>query len=111
VHNEAASIVTNWKPSVQTGGILYGALPAFSTEDSCSEVTISGWRIGTGADITSVTLNGVAAKEILSQTQDSVVVLAGRAFSQHVGTGDIVVSTYAGLVSTLEGAFRYKVGV
>jgi hypothetical protein len=37
-------------------------------------VTISGWRIGTGADITSVTLNGVAAKEILSQTQDSVVV-------------------------------------
>jgi hypothetical protein len=52
--------------------------------------------IHTGADITSVTLNGVAAKEILSQTQDSVVVRAGRASSEDMGTGNIVVSTNAG---------------
>jgi hypothetical protein len=59
-------------------------------------VTISGWRIGTGADITSVTLNGVAAKKILSQTQDSVMVVAGKASSEDMGTGDIVVTTSAG---------------
>jgi hypothetical protein len=108
VHNERAPTVTNWAPATRTGGIVNGAMPAFATEDSCSEVTISGWRIGTGADITNVTLNGVAAKEILSQTQDSVVVRAGRGYSMDMGTGDIVVTTSDGLVSTLEGAFSYK---
>mmetsp|Transcript_28722 Transcript_28722/g.61872 ORF Transcript_28722/g.61872 Transcript_28722/m.61872 type:complete len:1063 (+) Transcript_28722:186-3374(+) len=104
LHNERAATVTNWMPAVETGGIISSAMPAFAVEDSCAEVVISGWRIGSGADITSVTLAGVEATRILSQTEDSVVVWAGRNWG--TGTGDIVVTSSAGL-STLAGGFSY----
>ncbi|KAJ1436610.1 hypothetical protein B484DRAFT_445580 [Ochromonadaceae sp. CCMP2298] len=113
VHNERATTITNWVPAVRTGGIISSAMPAFAVEDSCAEVVISGWRIGSGADITSVTLAGVEATRILSQTEDSVVVWAGRgagalqALATGTGTGNIVVTSSAGLVSTLVGGFSY----
>ncbi|KAJ1409656.1 hypothetical protein B484DRAFT_468748, partial [Ochromonadaceae sp. CCMP2298] len=104
--NENAASAASWVAAVETGGLIDTAMPAFALQDACTEVAISGWRIGTGSDITSVTLNGVDVEEIVSQTQDSVVVRAGRGYS--TSTGDVVVSTSAGLVSTLAGGFSYK---
>ncbi|KAJ1394100.1 hypothetical protein B484DRAFT_407992 [Ochromonadaceae sp. CCMP2298] len=83
-------------------GTVYGCAPAFTLEDACSEVTITGWQLGTGSDITNVTLSGAQA-DIMSQTSDSVVVRAGRG----MGTGDVVVTSPSG-TSTLAGGFLYR---
>jgi hypothetical protein len=72
----------------------------------CFTVTITGWNIGTGSDISSVTVAGIVCSEIQSQSQHSVeakIVVAG---SGSVGTGDVVV-TSAGFSTTLVDGFTF----
>eukprot|EP00698_Gefionella_okellyi_P002166 TRINITY_DN119_c0_g1_i2.p1 TRINITY_DN119_c0_g1~~TRINITY_DN119_c0_g1_i2.p1 ORF type:complete len:1348 (-),score=270.44 TRINITY_DN119_c0_g1_i2:1737-5780(-) len=66
-------------------------------------VTISGSGLGTG-DITGVTLNGVTAA-VLSQTANSVTVLAGTTASASLG--HVVVSSQRFGITSLSNAFRY----
>mmetsp|Transcript_2709 Transcript_2709/g.4198 ORF Transcript_2709/g.4198 Transcript_2709/m.4198 type:complete len:480 (-) Transcript_2709:1269-2708(-) len=59
VHNEQISRVINWKPSLHNQeGLLFAVEPDTSPIDICTVVNITGWRIGNGDDITSVTLDG-----------------------------------------------------
>ena len=105
VLEERLSIVTNWRSSLTTDGIIFSATPSTLATGSCAEVTIDGWRLGSGSDITSVTLAGVEVEAILSQTQDSVTVRSSSATS--TGTGDVVVTSSGGVVTTLTDGVTY----
>jgi len=85
---------------------LSSSSPSAIIEGLCVNVNISGWHIGTGADIISVTLNGVEVSSIVEQTTDNLRVVCGQGVT--AGTGDIVVTTTTGEVTTLEGAFSYE---
>lgn len=58
LHNERASATVNWVPSVTNGGLIFEVTPTVVRDTRCEHVVISGWRIGTGNDITKVTLKG-----------------------------------------------------
>ena len=58
VIRERLTGIINWMPSTTSGGLIFSASPSAMSVTQCSTVTIKGWRIGTGADITSVTLKG-----------------------------------------------------
>jgi hypothetical protein len=107
VLREQATRAVTWTRSTTPGGLIFSVTPAYAVLGRCEAVTISGWRIGvTGSDITSVTLNGVPALRIVSQSVDSVQVLADRSAS--AGTGDVVVTTTSGYTTTLRDAFTYE---
>lgn len=72
-------------------------------------VTISGTNFGSGSDITSVTLNGVAVSQIVSQTASNVVVVAGDG-TGHQGSGSIVVQSISIGTSTLANSYAYNPG-
>lgn len=100
--------VTNYLPTTQPGGIIFSVFPNLVVGDSCSIVNISGWQISTsGNDITVVTLNGFSAL-ILNQTMNYVLVLSP-IITQSSGltTGDVVVTTSSGRVTTLSKGFTF----
>mmetsp|Transcript_15815 Transcript_15815/g.26438 ORF Transcript_15815/g.26438 Transcript_15815/m.26438 type:complete len:927 (+) Transcript_15815:92-2872(+) len=112
VHNEEISRVINWVPSLYNGGLVLSLAPDTAAVDTCTDVVITGWRMGTGSDITSVTLGGYEVDEILSQTMDSVIVRSGLGDSAMVDTAvDVVITSSGGLVTTLESGFTYTAGV
>jgi N-acetylneuraminic acid mutarotase len=67
-------------------------------------ITISGAGLGSGTDITNVTICGISAA-IQSQTANSVTVLVGASGS---GTGNIKVYSIGSKVTTLPGAYTYN---
>mmetsp|Transcript_28449 Transcript_28449/g.47793 ORF Transcript_28449/g.47793 Transcript_28449/m.47793 type:complete len:989 (+) Transcript_28449:22-2988(+) len=103
---EETSKAITWKDSVTPGGILFSASPSTVDIGLCSLVNITGWRIGTGSDITSVALNGIEVESIVYQTEDIVRVVTSAATTP--GTGNITVTTSAGEVTNLEAAFTYS---
>lgn len=54
-----------------------GVHPTFGSSTGGFEVTITGSNLGDGADITNVTLCGVSAASIVSQSSTQVVIMAG----------------------------------
>ena len=68
-------------------------------------VTINGVGLGNGSDITTVTLVGLPAY-ILSQSSDSVVVLATPTSAG--GTGAVIVTSLSAGVTELADAFTYN---
>eukprot|EP00698_Gefionella_okellyi_P015554 TRINITY_DN4392_c0_g1_i4.p1 TRINITY_DN4392_c0_g1~~TRINITY_DN4392_c0_g1_i4.p1 ORF type:complete len:1186 (-),score=331.85 TRINITY_DN4392_c0_g1_i4:47-3451(-) len=73
-----------------------------------ARVTIAGARLGSGSDITSVSLAGVQAT-IVAQTNISVTVDAAPYTSTASGFGNIVVlSTTVGTTTALNGATYYR---
>jgi len=107
VTRERTSTAINWMESTTPGGLLFSLSPSEVMVGRCEEVVIEGWSLGTGADITSVTLNGVEVDSIVSQTVNSVTVMAGASTSS--GTGDVIVTTSSGYITTLADAFSYNV--
>jgi hypothetical protein len=104
---EQWSRATNWVKSKTNGGLVFSVAPAYAVLGRCEAITITGWRLGTtGSDIASVTLGGVPARRILSQTLDSVQVLAG--LGTVAGLGDAVITTNSGYTTTLPNSFAYE---
>lgn len=67
-------------------------------------ITIDGVNLGSGADITSVTIGSVVAT-VVSQTRNSVVATAGQASSPHVG--DVVVHSASVGKTTKAAGYSY----
>eukprot|EP00698_Gefionella_okellyi_P023731 TRINITY_DN8189_c0_g1_i1.p1 TRINITY_DN8189_c0_g1~~TRINITY_DN8189_c0_g1_i1.p1 ORF type:complete len:2451 (-),score=514.06 TRINITY_DN8189_c0_g1_i1:1163-8401(-) len=89
------------------GNITY-AVPDISRYSGGLQITIfADVTIGSGSDITSVTLNGAAAT-IVSQTALSVVVIAGDGRG-HVGLGSIVTRSTSFGIATRPFGYRYRV--
>mmetsp|Transcript_25197 Transcript_25197/g.55843 ORF Transcript_25197/g.55843 Transcript_25197/m.55843 type:complete len:821 (-) Transcript_25197:114-2576(-) len=103
-HNDHVGDCTNWRESDTSAGMLFSVSPSAATIGRCQAITIEGWQIGSGNDITSVTLNGVAVAKILSQNKNSVSVELSETYT--AGTGDVVV-TAGGVVTTLSGGFSF----
>mmetsp|Transcript_63753 Transcript_63753/g.132745 ORF Transcript_63753/g.132745 Transcript_63753/m.132745 type:complete len:894 (+) Transcript_63753:122-2803(+) len=106
VTREEISRVINWTPATIAGGLVFDVSPEMTDDNICIDITIDAWRVGTGADIVSVTLDGVEVEEIVSQTMDSVVVHSAYG-SGATGTGEVVITTSSGYVTTLDGGFYY----
>lgn len=68
-------------------------------------ITIAGANLGSGSDITAVTLNTLPAT-ILSQTRSSVLVTAPP--STAAGTGNVVVSSTSRGQTTAVNRFTYE---
>ena len=83
--------IAKWTPAVSE---YYGVDPVFGTEKGGTTVTITGSNLGSGTDITSVTLRGVSVASITSQSATQVVVVAAAGTP---GLGDVrVFSTSLG---------------
>lgn len=68
-------------------------------------VTIRGVNLGSGSDITNVTLCGAAVSAIQSQSRTEVVVTAGAGLAP--GTGAVVVYSTSYGTTTAQRAFAY----
>lgn len=104
---EQTSSAINWRHSITGAGLIFAATPAYVSRDSCSIVTINGWNIGTGSDISMVTLAGVPVAQIISQSAHHVEVLTGLDTVSSTD-GVISVSTTSGITTELVGAFFYE---
>jgi hypothetical protein len=94
-------------PTTQPGGIIQLVKPNFAIGISCSLVNISGWMLSTtGNDIVSVTLAGRSAT-IFSQQKNYAMVLSSTNYAPTGISGDVVVTTSSGRVTTLKKAFSY----
>lgn len=90
--------------------MVFFAVPAISTVTPANGyvgggtiVTITGVALGSGSDITSVTLDGLSAT-ITSQTDSSVVVTTATGY---LGTGAVVVSSTSNGDITANDAWSY----
>lgn len=96
--------------SFRAAGVVTIASPNSGPLVGGNTVVINGTGIGSGSDITSVTLNGVTVAQILSQTTDSVTVVAGDG-TGHQGNGNIVLQSTSVGTSTLTNGYTYNAGV
>ena len=86
--------------------VLQNVTPATAAQASGQIVTLTGTRLGNGSDITLVTLAGVPATAILSQSNSTVVVAAG--FSPTtLGVGNVTVTSVSRGTAVLVGGFAY----
>ncbi len=91
------------------GGELFDAvyvIPSSGPFAGGFQVTINGSNLCNGADITNVTLCGVAVTNIVSQSATQVVVWAGA--SDHVGPGDVRVFSTSFGETMQSNAFTYN---
>lgn len=98
-------VVAAFMASAVDGGLIQAVSPRRLSHSTCGTVEITGWRIGSGSDITSVKLAGVEVDSIISQTVDTVTVSAAIPPSP-VSGGVIVTSTSVG-VSKISNSFVY----
>ena len=88
---------------VNVAGAVTGVVPATAPVAGDTLVTISGTNLGSGSDITAVTLANVQA-DIVSQTASQVVV---RTRSASELSGNIVVRSLSMGIITLQNSFSY----
>jgi hypothetical protein len=100
-----------YRASLQPGGMVFSVEPSSMTVNTCGQVTITGWRMGSGSDISSVKVGGVEVSEIVSQTMDSVVVVVSPSATVSASAVDVVVTTSGGMVTTAPAAFSYIASV
>lgn len=93
---EEALGVAVWKPTVLSTG---GVNPSSGAMAGGYTVTISGSNLGSGSDVTNVTLCGVSVAAILSQSTTQIVVRAGA--SPFAGLGEVRIFS-ASLGQTVE---------
>ncbi|MDF7801301.1 IPT/TIG domain-containing protein [Pontiellaceae bacterium B1224] len=84
--------------------LIAGVSPDSGPAAGGTVVTISGTNLGNGTDITNVTLRGVAAASIDSQSSTQVVATTA---SGTAGTGDVVVTSISRGTTTKRNAFSY----
>jgi hypothetical protein len=104
--NESRQSSVTLQDSLVEGGLIFTVEPNHvAVTTTCFEATITGWNIGTGADITSVTVAGQTTTDIRSQSRHHVSFNMD-IVSAVVATGDIVV-TSAGFSTTLIDGFTF----
>ena len=86
-------------------GAINPVYPSSGSWTGGYEVTISGSNLGSGSDITNVTLCGTSVTNIVSQSATQVVVWAGQAVS--AGTGDVIVYSMGYGATVSSNAFTY----
>ncbi|MDD2237767.1 MAG: choice-of-anchor D domain-containing protein, partial [Kiritimatiellae bacterium] len=82
-----------------------GVFPESGSWTGSYTVTINGVNMGSGSDITNVTLCGIAAAILPGQSATQVVVLAGQALTP--GVGDVVVYSTSYGETVKSNAFAY----
>jgi len=87
-------------------GALAGVSPSSGPVSGGTAVTITGSNIGSGSDITNVTICGVAASIISSQSTTQVVVLASSSPSP-LASGPVCIYSISRGVSVLSNAYSY----
>jgi hypothetical protein len=104
--NESRQSSVALQDSLQEGGLIFSAEPnRVALTMVCVEITVVGWNIGTGADITSVTVAGISTSDIREQSRHHVtfdLMISGATAT----TGDIVVNS-AGFSTTLTDGFTF----
>jgi hypothetical protein len=106
------SRATNWQRSTTNAGIISAVQPSTAPLVRCEPITITGWALSSSIStpasdpIVTITVAGIPAQRIISQTAHTVHFLAGPALSPR--TGDVVVTTQSGYQTTLRGAFQYQ---
>jgi hypothetical protein len=96
----AADVTNSWR----IGGLITNVTPEVANVGGRRQVVIRGIDLGTGGNITNVTLAGVEAT-ISTQTVDSVTVMANAATGGVVGAVTVVSGT--GGVMVMSNAFTY----
>jgi len=94
----AISYIARWMPGS-------GILPSSGSFTGGYQVVISGINLGSGADITNVTICGVSASNIIDQSGTQVVVAAG---SGTPGPGEVKVYSESFGVTIKSNAFIYN---
>eukprot|EP00698_Gefionella_okellyi_P013641 TRINITY_DN3750_c0_g1_i4.p1 TRINITY_DN3750_c0_g1~~TRINITY_DN3750_c0_g1_i4.p1 ORF type:complete len:1214 (+),score=306.92 TRINITY_DN3750_c0_g1_i4:128-3769(+) len=84
-------------------GVINSVTPVYGTVNM--QITISGEGLGSGTDITAVTIGGVACSPIFFQNETDVVVLAGPAAAP--GIADVLVMSTSRGTATAQAAFTY----
>ncbi len=97
----AVSVIHQWS----VGGLITNVAPAAANVGGGIEVVVQGVNLGSGMNITTVTLAGVAAT-IVSQNADEVRVLAAAAPAAI--TGVVAVATASGNSIVLDPGFEYR---
>ena len=111
--------ITNVRKSTQSGGVIDNVFPSTASSILCTPVRISGFALGNGDNVVSVSLDGVPVNIIESQSKHEVVVLAATPSESFpaAGTGAIKIvanrttatgETVADYVSTVERMFFYQ---
>mmetsp|Transcript_8995 Transcript_8995/g.9042 ORF Transcript_8995/g.9042 Transcript_8995/m.9042 type:complete len:1237 (+) Transcript_8995:80-3790(+) len=106
IHERRFTPISYRTSSSQKGGIISSVSPSSVWMSSCDVVTIKGWKFAHKDTITTVTLAGVEA-EILSFTDDEVVVKAPSVSSPTTTAGDVVVTTDTGRISKVSEVFSF----
>jgi len=92
--------------SVFVGGFSSGVSPSVGPTAGGNAVTIFGCHLGSGSDITNVTLCGISVAAITSQSATQVVVTAGASPSET--NGDVVVYSTAFGITIETNGYTYK---
>jgi len=100
--NTTSSSSSMFLYSTGTGGVITGAVPSTGPNAGGNVVTINGEFIGSGTDITSVTICGVSTS-LVSQNRNRVVVITG---GPKTGVCTVVVSSTC--VGTSLGFYMYR---
>jgi hypothetical protein len=106
------SRATNWQRSTTNAGIISAVQPSTAPLVRCEPITVTGWALSSSISnpasdpIVTITVAGIPAQRIITQTAHTVHFLAGPALSPR--TGDVVVTTLSGYQTTLRGAFQYQ---
>lgn len=95
----------NQTRTVHVIAVQSGISPEFGPASGGTEVTINGGNLGSGSDITNVTLCGVEAA-ILGQNATQVVVRSGAAAA--AGAGDVIVYSQTIGMTVASNAFAYR---
>ena len=95
------SVIHMWS----VGGLITNVVPGAANVGGGIEIVVQGVNLGTGADIATVTLAGVAAT-IVTQSVDEVRVIAAAAPA--AVTGDVAVTTVSGSRLVLANGFEYR---
>lgn len=105
IMNSRADAIALQDSSVEGGLIFSIETNHVSVNISCFTIDILGWNIGSGSDITSVTVAGVVSTDITEQTRHSVSANI-MAINANPGRGDVVVSS-SRFDSTLTNGFTF----
>jgi hypothetical protein len=104
--NESRADAIAMQDSLTNEGLIFSVEPnRVGIHMSCFQITVKGWNLGSGSDITSVMLAGISSTAILEQSRHHVTVnveLSGAT----AGTGDVVIVA-GGFSTTLTDGFTY----
>ena len=108
--NESRQTAVALENSQVEGGLIFSVQPNHvSVSETCFEVTIKGWHLGSGSDISSVSFAGVLSSDIQYQSKHHVT-LNVDVSGASTNTGDVVV-TSSEFSTTLTNGFTFDAAI